>query len=49
VGVGYLYPGSKRTTAYFNAAYGETGKALKSYKDSELKGWTTTVGVSHNF
>jgi predicted porin len=47
VGAAYTYPLSKRTILYGQAAYGESGKALK--QRDELKGWNTTVGMSHSF
>lgn len=50
VGAAYLYPLSKRTTVYADAAYGTTGKAFKDYNsESQLSGWTGTVGMSHAF
>jgi predicted porin len=47
VGAAYTYPLSKRTLLYAQAAYGESGKALK--QRNELKGWNTTLGMSHSF
>lgn len=49
VGAAYLYPLSKRTTAYASVGYGQTGDSLKKYSESGLYGWTTTIGMSHNF
>lgn len=50
VGAAYLYPLSKRTLVYFDAAYGGTGKAFKAYDaDSQLAGWNATVGLGHTF
>lgn len=50
VGAAYLYPLSKRTLLYVDAAYGGTGKAFKAYNSqSELAGWNATVGIGHTF
>ncbi len=50
VGAAYLYPLSKRTTLYADAAYGSTGKAFKQYNaESGLSGWTATIGMAHSF
>lgn len=55
IGSGYLYPLSKRTNIYAYGAFGSAGGALKKPTNNlgtanwGLKGWTTMLGMSHNF
>lgn len=49
VGAAYTYPLSKRTLLYGSVNYGQTGKALKRDKNSELYGLTTVFGMATSF